>query len=181
MLLNTPVNDYDIYLKDMNVLIRLANYYCPNQVLDGRKRQSYIEKDFPEFDEDNPFWLESNEKYAPEQLCRYLSLKKDQVKLDVQSIGERRDCLAKDNEGKLLKYQVSFLSQNAISLTDDIQVVLRFHGNAEQIHKTFDFIHATNYFTFEEGLVTNKAALESILTKSLKYQGSLYPLKKVYP
>jgi hypothetical protein len=28
-------------------------------------------------------------------------------------------------------------------------------------------VHATNYFTFEEGLVTNVAALESILTKSL--------------
>jgi hypothetical protein len=31
-------------------------------------------------------------------------------------------------------------------------------------------VHATNYFTFEEGLVTNVAALESILTKSLRYQ-----------
>jgi hypothetical protein len=42
-----------------------------------------------------------------------------------------------------------------------------------------DFVHATNYFTFEEGLVTNVAALESILTKSLRYQGSLYPLTSV--
>jgi hypothetical protein len=40
-------------------------------------------------------------------------------------------------------------------------------------------VHATNYFTFEEGLVTNVAALESILTKSLRYQGSLYPLTSV--
>jgi hypothetical protein len=38
-------------------------------------------------------------------------------------------------------------------------------------------VHAT-YFTFEEGLVTNVAALESILTKSLRYQGS-YPLTSV--
>jgi hypothetical protein len=80
-------------------------------------------------------------------------------------------------EGK--KYQVAFFSQNAISLTEDLQIVLRFSGNVTQIHKTFDFVHATNYFTFEEGLVTNVAALESILTKSLRYQGSLYPLTSV--
>jgi hypothetical protein len=79
-------------------------------------------------------------------------------------------------EGK--KYQVAFFSQNAISLTEDLQIVLRFSGNVTQIHKTFDFVHATNYFTFEEGLVTNVAALESILTKSLRYQGS-YPLTSV--
>jgi hypothetical protein len=63
--------------------------------------------------------------------------------------------------------------------TEDLQIVLRFSGNVTQIHKTFDFVHATNYFTFEEGLVTNVAALESILTKSLRYQGSLYPLTSV--
>jgi hypothetical protein len=79
-------------------------------------------------------------------------------------------------EGK--KYQVAFFSQNAISLTEDLQIVLRF-SDVTQIHKTFDFVHATNYFTFEEGLVT-VAALESILTKSLRYQGSLYPLTSVY-
>ncbi len=79
----------------------------------------------------------------------------------------------------ILKYRPKFFSPNAISLSDDIQIVVRFHGNAEEIHKTFDFIHATNYFTFKEGLVTNKTALESILTKQLKYQGSLYPLTTI--
>jgi hypothetical protein len=59
-----------------------------------------------------------------------------------------------------------------LSPLEDLQIVLRFSGNVTQIHKTFDFVHATNYFTFEEGLVTNVAALESILTKSLRYQGS---------
>jgi hypothetical protein len=57
-----------------------------------------------------------------------------------------------------------------------LQIVLRFSGNVTQIHKTFDFVHATNYFTFEEGLVTNVAALESILTK---IPGIPYPLTSV--
>src|SRR6478736_326981 len=172
MLLNIPVNDYDIYIKDMNVLIRLAKYYVRDEeILDGRKRYKYIEN----HSENSAYNIEDDNS---EMGVRLKTLKEDQVKLNIQSIGERKD-LKNDSEGKPLKYQVSFLSQNAISLTDDIQIVLRFHGDSEQIHKTFDFIHATNYFTFDEGLVTNKLALESILTKTLKYQGSLYPLTSI--
>jgi hypothetical protein len=113
------------------------------------------------------FEIDDNES---EEAVRYKTLKLDQVKLNISSIGMKKELI----EGK--KYQVAFFSQNAISLTEDLQIVLRFSGNVTQIHKTFDFVHATNYFTFEEGLVTNVAALESILTKSLRYQGSLYPL-----
>jgi hypothetical protein len=77
------------------------------------------------------------------------------------------------------KYYVKFISPNAISLSDDIQIVTRFSGTPDEIHKTFDFIHATNYFTFKDGLVTNLKAMESIITKTLYYQGSLYPLTTI--
>jgi hypothetical protein len=40
-------------------------------------------------------------------------------------------------------------------------------------------MHATNYFTFEEGLVTNIKALESLITRQLSYQGSFYPLTSI--
>src|SRR4030042_1466551 len=102
LLLKETVNDYDVYIKDMDILIELATYYIP-----------------------------------------------------------------------------TFFSPNAISLSNNVQIITRFHGNNEEIHKTFDFIHATNYFTFKDGLVTNKEALESIICKQLKYQGSLYPLTSI--
>lgn len=177
LLQNIPVNDYDIYIQDMDVLVKLANYYCPGKVLDGRKRESYIQSRYPNYDSENPY-LEggTNEEYSPKTLVRLLTLKDDQVKLDIESQGCKREPVLKDKDGVLLKYQIAFLSQNAISLTDDIQIVLRFNGTVEQIHKTFDFVHATNYFTFKDGLVTNTKALESIITKTLSYQGSLYPL-----
>jgi len=173
-----PVNDYDVYIQDMDVLVRLSKYYCGANVLDGRQKSKYIKDRFPDYDEENPYWLETDEPYAPEDLVRLLSLKENQVKLDIPSVGDKKE-LKLDDKGNLLKYQVAFLSQNAISLTDDLQIVLRFNGNAKQIHKNFDFIHATNYFTFEEGLVTNIEALQCILTKSLKYQGSLYALTSI--
>lgn len=171
-----PVNDYDIYIQDMDVLVKLAKYYCPGIVLDGRLKDEYIKNRFPKYDSKEPFWLDTDEPYAPELLVRLLTLKKNQVKLNIESAGRRTEEQALKPD---TKYQIAFLSQNAISLTDDLQIVLRFNGNSEQIHKTFDFIHATNYFTFKEGLVTNIDALESILTKTLRYQGSLYPLTSI--
>lgn len=161
---NLPVNDYDVYIQDMDVLLRLAKYYCPNDVLDVRKREDYLSEI------DSAYEIDDN---LSEIAVRYKTLKPDQIKLNINSVGVKMVV----EEGK--KYQVSFLSQNAISLTDDLQIVLRFNGTAQQIHKTFDFIHATNYFTFADGLVTNIEALQCILTKNLKYQGSLYPLTSI--
>lgn len=177
MFLNKPVNDFDVYMKDINVLVRLANYYVPNKVLDGRLRDSYLKNYFSEYDNSEyniKKMMETLDQNDAELVVRYKNLKPDQVKLDIPSFGEKIELEESED-----KYRVAFLSQNAISLTDDLQIVLRFSGSAEEIHKNFDFIHATNYFTFEEGLVTNIKALESTLTKDLKYQGSLYPLTSI--
>lgn len=168
MLLNEPVNDYDIYIQDMDVLVKIANYYCPGKVLDGRKKGEYLSRY-----SDIVFDGENEVSNMAQDYVRLKTLKPNQVKLDIQSMGQRFETSSDD------KYKIAFLSQNAISLTNDIQIVLRFNGNPEQIHKTFDFIHATNYFTFEEGLVTNIKALECIISKELRYQGSLYPLTSI--
>ncbi len=167
MLLNEPVNDYDVYINNMDVLLGLAHYYTKGldvEVFDGRQKEKL---------------LDENEHRLGSFSISLNNLKPDQVKLffnDKQG-GMRIDYPVSETE--LPRYRPVFLSPNAISLSDDIQIVLRFHGNNEEIHKTFDFIHATCYFTFDEGLVTNVVALESIITKQLRYQGSLYPLTSI--
>ncbi len=174
MLLKEDVNDYDIYIQDMDVLIRLAEYYAKGKVLDGRKKGIYLENEFPEVFK-NDGLMPDGTKYVGENYVRLNNLKIDQVKLDIGGAGVRIEQEEKED----MHYLPVFFSQNAISLSDNIQIVLRFSGSPEQIHKTFDFIHATNYFTFEENLVLNKDALESLITKNLSYQGSLYPLTSV--
>lgn len=172
MFLNEPVNDYDIYISDMDILIRLARHYCKGyRVLDGRKKNDYIADTF------GREITEIDDHYNSEMYVRLYNLKEDQVKLDIVSEGIRLDI----NEEEVTEhdYIPVFFSQNAISLTNDIQIVLRFSGSVENIHKSFDFMHATNYFSFKDGLVTNKIALESILSKDLIYQGSLYPLTSI--
>lgn len=169
LLQQQDVNDYDIYLKDMDVLLELTKYYTQGmsnvEILDGRnkaKYNEYLEKREDMFEDD----------YAQRSVA-YRTLKPDQIKLYLPTGGMKVD------HDEATPYQVEFLSPNAISLSDNLQIVIRFHGDNEAIHKTFDFIHATNYFTFKEGLVLNIDALTSIMSKTLRYQGSLYPLTSI--
>ena len=60
-----------------------------------------------------------------------------------------------------------------------MQVITRFVGVASEIHKNFDFVHAFNYWTFEEGLVLNIESLSAVIGKELIYRGSKYPLASI--
>lgn len=77
------------------------------------------------------------------------------------------------------KYRPIFLSSNAITLSDKIQIIVRFYGKPEEIHSNYDFAHCTNYWTYEDGVVLNIEALESLMSKHLIYKGSKYPLCSV--
>jgi hypothetical protein len=129
LLQNIPVNDYDIYIQNIDVLIKLANYYCQGKVLDGRLRDRYLEN----YDKSDLYQkLFENNDYS-EATVRVRTLKNNQVKLNIPSVGVKVEPKL-DTAGNPLKYQVAFLSQNAISLTDDIQIVLRFSGSVEEIN-----------------------------------------------
>jgi hypothetical protein len=165
--LQEKVNDYDIYIQDIVVAKRLAEYYIGNDprmmVLSGSDKDRLSKE------------VEGKEDSA--YVIAVRNLKEDQVKL---FFANKNGGLALEyNDENLPLYRPVFYSPNAISLSDDIQIVLRFTGNAEAIHKNFDFVHATSYFTYNEGLVTTVEVLESILAKTLKYRGSLYPVTSV--
>jgi len=179
MFLGEDINDFDIYIQDRDVLLELVKHYTSGlniSVLDGRKKQQYID-DFENFKTGEGI----NDDDMGTQLMRAVgNLKDNQVRLFVRDMA---DGLKVENEATQeemdSKYMAAFISPNAISLHNKIQIVNRFHGTPEEIHKTFDFIHATNYFTYSEGLVTNIKALESLLTRQLSYQGSLYPVTSI--
>ena len=159
MLQNQPVNDFDVYITDVDVLKRLMVYYtAPTglEVLDWR--------------EDNPCVGDDNKS----RNVAIRTLREGQLKTFVKDGGYKNT--AELAEGS---YSVAFVSANAISLSDSVQIVTRFWGDCATIHRTFDFIHATNYWTFKDGCVFNKEALESLLTQRLVYQGSLYPLTSI--
>lgn len=78
------------------------------------------------------------------------------------------------------KYRPTYMTANAVSLTHKVQLVFRFFGDPEEIHKNYDFVHATNYWTFNSGLVCNVKALEATLARELIYVGSRYPLASIF-
>lgn len=88
--------------------------------------------------------------------------------------------LADDGDDKP-KYRPVFLTSNAITLSDGIQLVLRFYGSVEDIHENFDFAHCTNAWDAGTGELTlRQPALEALLTRELRYQGSRYPLCSIF-
>jgi hypothetical protein len=73
-----------------------------------------------------------------------------------------------------------FLSSNAVSLSNDIQLIHRFYGSPEKIHDSYDFVHCTCYYhPLHKKLDMPQKALESILTNELIYTGSKYPLASI--
>lgn len=87
--------------------------------------------------------------------------------------------LETESEGEAT-YRPVFMSTNAITLSDKVQLVLRFFGDANTIHENYDFVHCTNYWTSADGQLTlRQPALESLLCKELRYVGSKYPVCSV--
>jgi hypothetical protein len=87
---------------------------------------------------------------------------------------------AKELEKDEDRYRPVFLSTNAITLSNKIQIVIRFYGDPDEIHKNYDFVHCTNYFTTKNLKLTLRPdAMEAILARELRYVGSKYPLCSV--
>ena len=202
MLLDEKVNDYDIYIQDMDVLHDLVKYYVKPYkdaitIWDGRKKDELTKKN-----SESIFDLDEGEELLSGEDGRsvaFRTLKDDQIKIfvnsgrggyDVKEMKDLNDTIntsldifenkeTKSEPDVETKYFPLYFSPNAITLSDGIQIIIRFWGDHTQIHNNFDFIHATNYFTMTDNLVTNTRALESILAKQLYYQGSLFPITSI--
>ena len=80
-----------------------------------------------------------------------------------------------------VKFRPVFISDNAITLSDKVQLIIRFYGDTDKIHENYDFVHAKCYYDYAENkLVLPQAALEATLSKTLMYEGSLYPIASLF-
>lgn len=159
MLLREPVNDYDIYFTNRLTTAAVANYYT-NKIAS--------EAEVIEHDDKVEIFIKSSGIYnAPDE------------DLDLEEVEILNDDLFKESTilDKKERYSVKFISSNAITLSDGIQIITRFFGTPAEIHSNFDFVHCMNYWTSNERrVVLNHEALETLLTKELRYRGSKYPL-----
>jgi hypothetical protein len=183
MLLGEKVNDYDLYFTDKQTTLAVAKYYvekfnlnppvkfknsdkfCAVYAVDDNDRIKIIVKSAGIAGEENP------DNY------QYFETIQNPESVDAINYVEEVAKALTDTDSQKPRYRPVFLSTNAITLSNDIQIVVRFYGNPEQIHENYDFLHCKNYWLSSTGeLNLNPLALESLLAKELVYNGSKYPL-----
>lgn len=190
MLLGEDVNDFDVYFRTKDTVRRVADYYL--EKFKARKaKQGGI---------DVPMFVEELEDVRGEERVRVViksaGVAKDDQGSDYQyfesaendhdagdyiseALGEEGIDVAEANADDM--YQPTFISSNAISLRGKVQIILRFYGDPEKIHSNYDFVHCMNHWeSGQSNLVLRQDAMEALLSKTLVYRGSLYPVCSVF-
>lgn len=181
LLLDERVSDYDVYFKTKEITKEVAEYYVQRflnennnitvdlKVEDDNGRIRITAKSVGIVSEDG---TEDYEYF--EFLDDAQNIRTDQYINKAFGLNEERE------EDEKPPFRPKFMSSNAISLANKVQLIVRFYGEAKEIHENYDFVHCTCYYDPKTNhLELPKAALESILTKELRYVGSLYPLCSV--
>lgn len=189
MLLKEKVNDIDIYFRDHDTALAIAEYYVEKFKLNPP----------PKF-KNGPF-LNISVCHSPDRVkivvksagiageedaagpgYQFFELAPDPDAGDAEEYVAAAMETAKEAEAKdKPKFRPIFLSANAITISHGIQIVVRFFGEPDQIHENYDFSHCTNYWTsWDNNLVLRPAALEALLARELRYVGSKYPLCSIF-
>lgn len=198
MLLGEKVNDFDVYLRSKELASRLAKYYVPKFGAVGEDGRTYVKG--------NkgircPIWVEETDERVKiviksvgiaddsekEKEYKYFEGQPDEQAQgyvaevmrdpgDITEAYEQTEEAALEDEDK--KYRPIFMSTNAITLSNKLQIILRFFGEPDEIHGNYDFAHCTNYWKSwgEDSLTLRPEALEALLARELRYVGSKYPI-----
>ena len=190
MLLGEKINDFDLYFRDKESTKAIAEYYV-NLYNENNKEKLGTAA------------LPSNLIVKEETIENIKGGKEDRVVIWIQSAGvaheesevpyqyfetrpeeetiEYAESLMKEASDDREKYRPVFISQNAISLTSKVQIIVRFYGEPDQIHDNYDFVHAKCYWDHSKQLLHLPAdAMEAMLSRTLIYQGSLYPIASIF-
>ena len=207
MLLNEPVNDFDLYFRTRASAEAVARHYVnvfkanpPTLFRDSedRKVEIYVGECTDErvkivvksagiagdkgADSYGYFEGDTDDTRAEQFIDQATGELAEGVAGVVEDLDDESDSkldgdTGKDGENEKPKYRPRFLTSNAITLTDKVQIVLRFIGEPDAIHANYDFVHCTNYWRSDtRQLHLRQEALEATLAKSLQYVGSKYPI-----
>lgn len=203
MLLGEPVNDYDVYFKTKETTLLVAKYYVDvfnknvalklgdvssNSCTPIVQTESIVnikgktEERVVIYMKSSGVAAESQETYeyfegmSSDATANFADSLYVENASDAENIAE-----ATAEEASKGKYRPIFLSQNAITLSNKMQIVIRFYGEPDKIHDNYDFLHAICYYDYEHNsLVTPAEALECLLSRTLIYRGSLYPIASIF-
>jgi hypothetical protein len=187
MLLGEKINDFDIYFRTKETTLAVAKYYV-KKFNETKKEKSNVCDCAPEVREEK---LENCKGEAEDRVTIYMRsagvAAEDQDNYryfeseSEDKTVEFAESLIQEANEKGPAYRPVFMSQNAITLSNKIQIIIRFYGEPEQIHDNYDFIHAMCYWDNAElKLQLPAEALEALLSRTLIYRGSLYPIASIF-
>lgn len=197
MLLKESVNDFDVYFRTREAAVAVAKYYVARFQPENRNGIAcaiYVDTDKTDrvrivvksagiaSEEGATTPYEYFEARPEGDAAEYIGEVMDDPG-DIQDAhDELREAARSDTPTADARpcYRPVFLSTNAITLSDRVQIVLRFFGEPDAIHENYDFVHCTNYWTsWDSNLVLRQRALEALLARELVYVGSRYPVCSV--
>jgi len=170
MLLKESVNDFDVYFKSFAAAKAIADYYVEVFAKNTGHQLSVVVED------DQRIKIGTERGHRGETAADPVTLTDaGEIEDTYEDLQSGAEAVSDDS------FRPVFLSTNAITLSNKVQLVLRFYGEPEVIHKNYDFVHCTNYWkSWDKELVLKQEALESILAKELRYMGSKYPVCSVF-
>lgn len=183
LLTGESVHDYDVYFRTKEACIIVAQYYVNKWNNDHADKPVSLK------------WGEDLEKATGSDdgavKCFIKSKgiadedekKVNPISYNFESTAEEDEAMGieheqeEETEDLKGKYRPRFITSNAISLSNKIQIVTRFYGEVEEIHKNYDFAHCTcAWSSWNNEVFLPPKALECIINKELYYVGSKYPL-----
>jgi len=209
MLIGDKVNDYDLYFRTKEAALAAARYYVKifnetvhlkskvganrtpevreikitniKGVTEGRIVVWMQSAGVAAADEEKAYeYFESSEEGAAEDFVAGM----DGDPEDAMDLAESLTTPDPDT-GVVFKqksqFNPVFFTDNAISLTGKMQLVIRFYGEPDKIHENYDFAHAMCYYDLRDNKLHLPAeAMECMLSKTLIYKGSLYPIASLF-
>ena len=201
MLANEKVNDYDIYFKTKETTLAVAKYYVEvfnkNQGILNHKCGAPYNPEIRvetrtnikgEREERIIIYMKSagvavadnEESYEYFEYGDETTIDKFFEAFQTSPVEVVEELVEVTKDKKKL-FKPVFISENAITLSGKIQIVTRFFGFPDQILGNYDYAHAMCYYDYKKNeLVLHPEALECILSKTLVYKGSLYPIASLF-
>ena len=168
LLENEEPNDLDIYFSTFETAVAVAGHYVDRWNAHDHKAVARLV-------------IDEEAKRVKVYIGNY-GVAKEEERVEREPIMDGLSSLLgggskpKDEE----PYRPVYLTDNAITLSDGIQLIIRFHGDVDEIHSNFDFEHCKmSYVPHTMKLTMPASSLEAVIMKELRYTGSKYPIASI--
>lgn len=186
LLLNDKPNDFDVYFRTREAADRVIRYYIgkllknPPTKFKGENGEA-VPITVKTEDDRIRIVVKSSGVATESGSDSYEYFEQTDPANAEEFVDEAMQAAASASGDDAAPFRPVFVTSNALTLSDGVQIVARFFGEPDEIHENYDFVHCKNYWTSWDGFLSLKAeALECIINKELRYVGSKYPVCSLF-